>query len=266
MAIKPPVLGVPPGMKQAGQRVDFRTNHFDLLVETKGYLLAWSRASRCPCTFGIEQSDHSDPNCPLCKGKGWIYFKASEDQDLTGYIINTLQQFIIENNSAVVIRGIMTLLENKQDSLDKISNWVDGTARLTVRPENKLGYLDRIVGLDCLIVYNENVKASGTSIIASRYPIVEINQIRSFDTVFSLDTDYEINDQGQIHWLETPPIVNTVLSIHYLCHPTWLIVNHPHASRVTPVLMKTPTPKTPTGNPIDLVTKAIVAYEFLVEV
>ena len=31
-----PVIGVPSGVKQNGQRVDFRNKQFDLAIETKG--------------------------------------------------------------------------------------------------------------------------------------------------------------------------------------------------------------------------------------
>jgi len=257
-----PVLGIPAGMKQTGQRVDFRPGQFDLVIETKGYLLAWTRSSICPCSNPVDQSQQPDPNCSLCDGQGWIYF-GGEAQDLSDYTFTTLQQSILTDTDAMVIRGIITNITNKQDQLNDVSNWVDGTMRLTVRPENKLGYLDRVVGLDVLIVYSEHIKADGTATMIPRYPIVEVNQIRSESTVYVEDTDYEINDVGNIIWMLTPPVVDTLLSVHYHCHPTWLITDHPHSARMTTQMYKTPTPITPTGDPRDLPTQAMVLYEFL---
>lgn len=258
-----PVLGIPVGTKQTGQRVDFRPTQFDLAIETKGYLLAWTSASICPCISPVPQSQQPDPNCTLCDGSGWVYFGPGSDQDLSEYVFTDLQQSILTNTSARVIRGIITNIANKQDQLDKVSNWVDGSMRLTVRPENKIGFWDRFVGLNCNIIYSESAKADGSALLTPRYPIVEMTQIRSITTVYTLGTDYEITTSGNVSWLLTPPVADTVLALHYTCHPTWLVVNHPHSSRVTSRLFKTPTPNTPTGNAVDLPTQASVMYEFL---
>lgn len=258
-----PVLGIPTGMKQAGQRVDFRANQFDLMIETKGYLLAWTRASVCPCKSTSEQSEQPNPNCSLCNGKGHIYF-GGEAQDLSAYTFTDIQQNILDTTNAMVIRGVITTITNKQDQLDKASNWVDGSMRLTVRPENKLGYLDRVVALDCMIVYSEQIETDGSNTLTTRYPVLEVNQLRSENTVYVLDTDYEISTLGAITWLGTPPVANIDVSIHYICYPTWLVIDHPHTIRSTTQLYKTPTPKTPTGDFRDLPTQALVAYEFMV--
>ena len=259
-----PVIGLPSDTKQAGQRVDFRPKQFDLAIETKGYLLAWQQGALCPCTAGIEQSKQPDPNCSLCGGQGMVYFESPISQDLTGYEFTDLQQNFLTETGAMVIRGIITAITNKQDMLDKAGNWVDGRCNLTVRPENKLGYLDRITGLDILIAYAELLVGNGVATLAARYPVVNINFLRSIDTVYVADTDYNITVDGKINWLTTPPESGERLSIHYLCHPTWLIIDHPHTARVTSKLFKTPTPKTPLGDPRDLPTQAMILYEFLV--
>lgn len=257
-----PIIGIPSGTKQHGQRVDFREKQFDLIIETKGYLLAWTRASACPCKSVTEQPD---PNCTLCKGKGVFYFGSSVVQDLTGYTFTALQQNILSTTNAMVIRGSITNIVNKKENLDKISNWVDGSMRLTVRSENKLGYLDKIIGLDCSLPYSETILADGSSSLITRYPIITINLLRSISTAFVLGTDFSVNTDGTITWLVTPPIAGTKLSLHYLCYPTWLVIDHPHSIRMSSKLLKTPTPKTPTGDPIDLPVQALVLYEFLVE-
>lgn len=257
-----PVIGVPSGTKQTGQRVDFRPNQFDLAIETKGYLLAWTRALKCPCKTGV--SEQPDPNCTLCKGKGVTYFGGST-QALTDYTFTTLQQNIITSTSAMVIRGLITNITNKKNNLENISNWVEGSMRLTVRPENQLGYLDRIVGLDCVLSYTENIIADGSDTLEARYPIKEVNILRSLSDIFVLDTDFELTTSGLITWLNTPPVSGTKISIHYLCYPTWLVIDHPHSVRMSSILFKNPTPKTPTGDPLNLPIQSTVLYEFLVE-
>ena len=78
-----PELGIPEGVKQIGQRIDFKPTQFDLAIETKGYLLLWERSTQCPCTPVTTQTEQPDPNCSLCKGSGWIYFGAPNAQILT---------------------------------------------------------------------------------------------------------------------------------------------------------------------------------------
>jgi len=258
-----PVLGIPVGTKQTGQRVDFRPTQFDLLIETKGYLLAWTRMSICPCTSGSPQSDQPDPNCTLCDGSGLLYFGSDTAQDLTDYTFTDLQQSILDDSGALVIRGVITNMSSKQDRIDKASNWVEGSMSLSVRAENKIGHFDRLVALDAKVVYTEHIKADGTALTKPRYPIVEMSQIRSLGTSYVLDTDYELTASGSISWLLTPPAEDTVLSLHYICHPTWIVVDHPHVARVTSRIFKTPTPTTPTGDAVDLPTQATVLYEFL---
>jgi hypothetical protein len=162
----------------------------------------------------------------------------------------------------MVIRGTITGIQNTPDHLNDISNWVDGDMMLTVRSENKLGYYDRITALDSQIVYAENQVADGTATLTPRYLSTGINEIRSTVKTYVPDTDYELSATGKVTWLNTPPVEDTKLSLHYLCHPTWIVVDHPHVARTTSVLFKTPTPATPTGEAAFLPVQAHVRYDF----
>ena len=53
--------------------------------------------------------------------------------------------------------------------------------------------------------------------------------------------------------------------MHYLMHPTWLVVEYPHMIRTTPIKFKTTSPTTPQGDPNALPVQAMLRYEFLVE-
>ena len=258
-----PVLGVPTGMKQAGQRVDFRANQFNLAIETKGYLLVWERANVCPCAPVASQSEQPDPNCTLCEGSGWYYFGAPTAQDLSDYTFDDIQTEILSETGGMVIKGLITGIQNTPDHLNEISNWVDGDMSCTVRSENKLGYYDRLTSLNTEIVYAETITADGTNTLVTRYLATGINTLRSVATTYIPDTNYELSSTGTITWLTTPPVAGTKLAIHYLCHPTWIVVEHPHVARTTSLLFKTPTPATPTGNPVALPVQAKVRYDFL---
>lgn len=261
-----PVLGLPAGEKDAGQRVDFKPSKFDLMIENKGYLLAWTRACWCPCEPVATQTKNPDPNCTLCDGTGWTYFGGNvvQDFDVEAWDLDVIQKKIIADNSAMVIRGIISGIGAKHEPYDKLGNWVEGSMQVTTRYENKLAHYDKLVCLDSEICYSEILTADGTAITAARYLITGINHLRSMTKVYVADTDYQINALGQVEWLSgNEPVVGTRLAIHYLCHPAFLVIEHPHVIRTTPQKFKTLKPKTPMGNPRGLPIQAVVRYDFL---
>lgn len=261
----PPVLGVPEGEKQAGQRVDFKPNQFDLAIETKGYLLLWERATWCPCAPVTIQTEQPDPNCELCKGQGWTYFGAATSQNISGYELTDLQEQMRQDTGGMIIRGIITSVSNQQNPVDVLSNWLAGTANLTVRAENRIGYYDKATLLDAEIVYSERIVADGTAILDTRYPVICVNQIRTTDSVYKEGTEFDIS-KGVVTWRDGHiPEADTYISIHYLCHPVYLVVTHPHAARLTSLKFKTSSPKTPTGDPRQLPIQAVIRYDFVPE-
>jgi hypothetical protein len=257
-----PSLGIPDGVKQS-RRVDFRAIEFDLAIETKGYLLIWERSMDCPCTPVSIQTENPDPNCPLCKGKGWIYFGASNEQVLTQYTLDELQRTMLVNSGGMIIRGLITTVTSSQEPYEVTGKWAKGSANLTVRSQNRLGYYDRITSLDSQIAYYEVIVADGSSTLPTRYPVIGVNNIRSVSSVYRSGSEFAI-ENGVITWYPGfAPIANTRISVHYLCHPVWLIVEHPHSVRVTSNRFKKETPTTPAGEALQLPIQALMRYDFL---
>lgn len=265
MSMDSGVINLPEGQKEAGQRVDFKPDKFVLAIETKGYRVAWSRAAQCPCTPINDQTEQPSPNCSLCDGRGWFYFApalATVDEDTVGTLTD-VQRAIVQSNAAV-IRAIMTGITTEKVPYDPIGSRLEGVMNATVRPENRLGYYDRITNLDSLIVYSEVVEAGDpASPLSTRYPIVALNLVRSETTAYTAPT--LSLSAGKIVWNDslTAPASGTLLLVHYLCHPVWLVVNHPHAIRTSPVKFKTGSPVSPAGNPEPLPIQAVIKYEFL---
>lgn len=258
-----PALGIPAGVKEQGQRVDFKVEQFELAIETKGYLLLWERAAQCPCSPVTTQTEHPDPNCDLCKGVGVIYFGAPEAQVIDNYQLTELQQHMVDDSGGMVIRGVITSVISRQEPYNVIGNWVDGSCNLTVRHENRIGYYDKVTSLDSQIVFSEVLIADGTNTLPTRYPVIGVNQLRTVNTVYTTGVEYAIED-GVITWYAGyEPDEDTRLSVHYLCHPVWLVVEHPHAARVTLNKFKTATPTTPTGDPKQLPIQAMIRYDFV---
>jgi hypothetical protein len=266
-------IGLPAGVKESGRRVDFRVDDFDAQVEIKGYRLAWSRAALCPCVPVNDQTEQPDPNCTDCKGKGWFYFTpslATTDRLVVGDL-DDLQTRLISSNKSAVIRGLMTGITNQPEPYDPLGRRLMGVMNLTVRPENRLGYYDKIVNLDSTIVYTEILDVEDpTAALETRYPVVQINLLRSIDQVYTAPTDFTVTE-GRIIWNvggqgATTPAAGDRLVAHYLCHPTWLVAEHPHAVRLTQITRKVKKPTTPVGNPTHMVIQAMVKYEFLTEI
>lgn len=257
------IIGLPTGLKEAGKRVDFKPDDFALVIETKGYRIAWSRAAPCPCTPNNDQTDQPDPTCTLCKGQGWILFAPA------GSVIDELKvgeltdvQMRIVNEGAGVVSAIMSNFVNTPEPWDYVSSRIEGTVQVTTRAENKLGYYDRIVNLDSLIVYSQILETDGTNELETKYPVVDINLLRSESTVY--DSSYYTLESGTITWVAgMEPAKGVRVVVHYLMHPVWRIVEHPHALRLSPVKFKTAKPVTPRGDPRPLPVQGIAKYEWL---
>lgn len=256
------IQGIPDGFKD-NMRADFRADEFAKLIEVKGYRLAWQRASVCPCSGINEQTQQVDPNCPLCAGKSWLYFGPRNyvlDQDKVGQLTDAQKAAV---GVGAIIKGIMTGLTTNAQPHNDVGRWMSGTSQVTVRPENRLGYYDKLVGLDSEIVYAENLTAgSSAQLLEARYPIVSVNYLRSLATIYT-DQDFELQD-GKVKWKPSRgPSSGTRLAIHYQTFPVWLIIEHPHTVRDTLVRRKTKVPTQPLGTPKQLPVQALVRYDFL---
>ena len=261
--VKAGVVGLPTGVKDL-VRADFRNEMWIQAIEAKGYRLAWSRTAQCPCKSLNDQTDQNDPNCPLCDGLGWIFFKpegAVSNPKLIGPLDPIQTRFVGDHGA--IIHGIMTGLSNQQNALDAIGPWMQGMAMVTVRAENKLGYYDRLTALDSRIVYSQILKAGETPILKTKYPVVQSNLVRSVDKVYVEGTDFDIT-VGDIVWKPTKaPAPTTPLVVHYLTHPTYRITEHPHMVRTTLTKFKQKAPLTPQGEPVDLPVQGVCRYEFM---
>lgn len=258
-----PVVGIPVGFKD-NLHADFRVGEVEKFLEQKGYRLGWARASVCSCAGANDQTEQPDPNCPLCKGLGWFYFRPDTGLNLDEVkagTITALQRAYLESANACIISGIMTGLLEFANPRDKIGRWVEGTSMVTVRPDNKLGYWDRIIGIDSTIVFSQVAIVDGPTLV-TRYPVLGINHMQGITQLYT-STDYTV-ENGVIKWnWGRQPAQGVRIALHYLTMPVWRIIQHPHAVRDTRVKRKTKTPITPVGNPVALAIQATVKYEFL---
>jgi hypothetical protein len=145
-----------------------------------------------------------------------------------------------------------------------LGNWALGNVMITVRPENKIGYYDRFIYLDDVMPFSEIVDVTAANTVRTRYPIAALNAVISTTTVYQ-DGDLVLN-QGIIEWVSGhKPAVGTRLSISYLYHPVFVVIEYAHFIRTTPFRDKLPRKQqlTPAGQPQYLPLQVIARLEHL---
>lgn len=274
------ITELPPDKQKIQGQPSFDNNELIRHVELYGARVAWSRAAICPCEHINNQTQQPDPECPKCQGRGFFYFGPAnykipdEAGDLT-----SVQQAILADNGGAVIRTLFTRSTHITDPYDLLGTWVRGSMFVTVRPENKIGYYDRLVNLDAEICYSETIDidlAKDPNLvdpIKLRYRATCVNTLETTTNRYLQDVDFELTADGDIQWTSgTIPTPNTGvdpdntvlrLTAHYLMHPTWLIVEYPHVFRETPDRNKVKNKTTPFGTPTAHPLQALARLEFL---
>lgn len=261
MATPGPVIGMPSGQKPR-PRVDFKQDKFIRLIENAGIRICWSRGAICPCAPANDQTDQPDPNCTLCAGTGFFWFRPTdyvvpdEVGDLTA-----IQEAMITRYDGVVIRGVVQGVIREESAYDVLGDWAMGSYTVTVRNENRLGYYDRLVAIDAIMPFSQIVFTVGTK-ATLRYPAENVNLCRSEATIYDCPDDFELDSDGNIEF-KTAPTENTRLSVHYDHHPAMVVWEHLHAFRDSLIAFKQPAKSTPMGNPQRLPLQVLARLEFL---
>lgn len=253
--------------KAASQRADFIPDKFDNLVEWHGLRLAWSRATQCPCVPTNGQTEQADPSCGLCQGAGFLYFNdpAIQDPALVGDL-TPVQQKLCRPGQACVIRGLMMGMGTTETQFEKLGRLVEGGASVTVRWQNRLGKLDRLVNLDSYIIHTEKVELiNPLAPLRLRYLVDGgVNLLASATQRYVPDEDFTVVD-GDVVFIEgRAPEVGTWLTAHYNYHPQYLVIQQPHASRLTYTPNVKRSVNTPQGGVTQFPLQAILQLDWLV--
>ena len=263
-------IGVPKGVKTGGKVVNFKSlnsdnaTDFDLQIEALCPRFAWARASLCPCQGFNEQTNQPDPKCPLCNAIGFSFTKPHAyvvDSKAIGDLTET-QCAMIENANAVVIKCLMVNAGSQPDLYNILGAFTLGSASCTVRHGNRLGYLDRLIALDDEMIHSEVVETDGTGRLKLKYPCIALNTMRSVATVFTED-DVSL-DAGDVVWTSgSEPAAGTRVSVNYVCHPVWTVMEHTKLNRTTLIKQKKSSTTTPVGDIVKLPPQVLVRLEHL---
>lgn len=120
--------------------------HFESLIYNMGYSAYLERAMRCPCVD--KATGQALTTCHNCMGRGWF--------------------FVDKRQTRVVAQSMENIRKNTQTG--EINR---GTARITARASDKLGFMDRVILLDLKAWYTEilNPIVYNGQLIA--YPVYE---------------------------------------------------------------------------------------------
>ena len=113
---KPVAFQTPPA--STSPRVGWDVDRFETLIQTQGYDAFIDRAFRCPCAD--KTSGQALSTCKNCLGRGWFFVDRTETR----------------------------LIAQRMDSKKQYAEWSEvnrGTASITTRGIDKLGFMDRII-------------------------------------------------------------------------------------------------------------------------
>ena len=133
-------------------RVGWNVDRFETLIQTQGYDAYIDRALRCPCAD--KNSGQALSTCKNCLGRGWIFVDRTETR----------------------------LIAQHMDSKKQYQDWSEvnrGTASITTRGIDKLGFMDRIILTQLEEYYSEILRPVFFRGEIVAYPVYEPLKIQS---------------------------------------------------------------------------------------
>jgi len=242
-------------------RADFDEREFAGLVERSSRFV-WERASPCPCSSVNGQTRQSNPTCARCRGAGVFWYGVPDyvpDETVTGPLSLT-QRALLRRNDGVIVRGFIKSATYTETPNDTIGRWFWGATRISVRPENRVGYYDRFFALDSEISITQVIDMPAGLALTPRFPIIEALSLFSDTDRFAPGQDFTVEGGVLTFDPASVPDPGTVLSLRYLTFPAWLVTNYPHVVRATSVKKKKSIQA-----PQDLVLEAEIKLEYEIE-
>ncbi len=204
-------------MAWVNQRSDLQIQEIYRAIWKYGYIMHWTKASKCPCL--TTDTGQPDANCTLCHGKGRFW---SDDQ---------------------IVRGIMQSISEKL-MYNQTGEIMSGVSFFTTLPQYKLNIWDRIINFHSNIRYNEVItKGSYQDSDPLRFAPTKVVVLRTVSTVYTYKEDFDIDHENKtITWMPhgSEPAVGEQYSVDYWMHPSWIVVDPTNIIRDTYVKSKKP--------------------------
>ena len=127
-------------------RVGWRVDDFEELIQSQGYDVYIDRAMRCPCVD--KATGQALSTCKNCLGRGWFFVDRTETR----------------------------IIAQRMDSKKRYLDWSEvnaGTASMTTKGSDKLGFMDRIILLQLQEFYSEIIRPTVYEGELLAYPVYE---------------------------------------------------------------------------------------------
>lgn len=160
---KPTAYQTPPAVFE--NRIGWRVNDFEELIQSQGYDAFIDRALRCPCVD--ISTGQALSTCRNCLGRGWFFVDRTETR----------------------------LIAQHMDSKKRYENWSEvnrGTASITTKGIDKLGFMDKIILTQLEEFYSEIIRPIYFQGEILAYPVYEPLEITDM-FLFSSDNEKLIN-------------------------------------------------------------------------
>lgn len=197
-------------------RIGWDVNKFETLIQTQGYDAFIDRALRCPCVD--KATGQALSTCKNCLGRGWFFVDRRETR----------------------------IVAQHMDSKKRYENWSEvnrGTASITTRGIDKLGFMDRIILTQLEEYYSEILTPVlyGEELLA--YPVYEplfVTNIFLFigdttklepipDELYTIDKNKIVFDKSLLDVLPVESVnqkqPNMSVSIRYAHYPVYHVVD-----------------------------------------
>ena len=145
--------------------VGWDVNKFETLIQTQGYDAFIDRALRCPCVD--KATGQALSTCKNCLGRGWFFVDRTETR----------------------------LIAQHMDSKKRYENWSEvnrGTASITTKGIDKLGFMDKIILTQLEEFYSEIIRPIYFQGEIIAYPVYEPLKVTDM-FLFSSDNEKLLN-------------------------------------------------------------------------
>ena len=197
-------------------RVGWRIDDFERLIQTQGYDAYIDRAMRCPCVD--KATGQALSTCKNCLGRGWFFVDRTETR----------------------------IIAQHMDSKKRYESWGEvnrGTASITTKGIDKLGFMDRIILLQLEEFYSEILRPEVYEGELLAYPVyepLEISNIFLFvgdytklepipNEMYVIDKNKIVFDQSLLELLPVEDVnqktPNMSVSIRYSHYPVYHVID-----------------------------------------
>jgi len=224
--------GAPPEIKKLRPLGKFQPELFDKMIQGLATDFRWSRALLCSCQLNGE-TGQPDPTCGTCGFNGFRYVHP---------------RLYAEADTSVdwmKVKAVFADAKLEPNIFHEAGEFIHGDALLTAPGAIDVGYADRWVGIELEMPYSEVLeRAAGNTVLVGhggrttdqrktvlRYEPLCINFVGDQTTIWYPGTDFLLKEgttteKATLEWLPGQgPATGARYSIHYTCHPIWVVTN-----------------------------------------